>query len=239
METSLVYSKGAVALTNSILVANKFGKEHKHVLDAIRNLLKGCAENSALTANQDVNNMFSLAYYDVDMNNGTGAVRQAPMYVMNRDGFTLLAMGFTGDKALRFKLEYIKAFNKMEEAIKNPQPLTQGQMLVQMAQAYEAQERMLLEQQEKQRVMETQIHRLECATDVNYGFMAVLGYAKLHGLAITRKVAATIGKAVSKYCRDNKIQYGSQKHPIFGNVNIYPDHALQAVFPKFFPNTTF
>lgn len=118
-------------------------------------------------------------------------------------------------------------------------PLTQGQMLVQMAQAYEAQERMLLEQQEKQRVMETQIHRLECATDVNYGFMAVLGYAKLHGIAVTRKLAATIGKAVSKYCRDNNIKFGSQKHPIFGNVNIYPDHALQAVFPKFFPNRIF
>lgn len=45
-------------------------------------------------------------------------------------------------------------------------PLTQGQMLVQMAQAYEAPERMLLEQQEKQREMQLQIHRLECVTDV-------------------------------------------------------------------------
>lgn len=118
-------------------------------------------------------------------------------------------------------------------------PLTQGQMLVQMAQAYEAQERMLMEQQAKQQIMEKQIHRLECATDVNYGFMAVLGYAKLHGIAVTRKLAATIGKSVSKYCRDNNIKFGSQKHPIFGNVNIYPDHALQAVFPKFFPNRSF
>lgn len=118
-------------------------------------------------------------------------------------------------------------------------PLTQGQMLVQMAQAYEAQERMLMEQQAKQQIMEKQIHRLECATDVNYGFMAVLGYAKLHGIAVTRKLAATIGKSVSKYCRDNNIKFGSQKHPIFGNVNIYPDHALQAVFPKYFPNRSF
>ena len=116
------------------------------------------------------------------------------------------------------------------------QPLTQGQMLVQMAQAYERQERMMLEQQAKQREMESQIHKLECVTDVNYGFMAVLGYAKLHNIAVTRKEAAKIGKAASKYCRDNNIQYGSQKHPIFGNVNIYPDHALQAVFPRFYPN---
>ena len=227
MEAGLVYSEGAVALTNSILVAKKFEKNHRDVLDSIRDLIKGCAENSA-------DPMFEETTYIHPQNGQT-----YPMFVMNRDGFTLLAMGFTGDKALRFKLDYIKAFNAMEERIRKPQPLTQGQMLVQMAQAYEAQERMLLEQQEKQRVMETQIHRLECATDVNYGFMAVLGYAKLHGIAITRKVAATVGKAVSKYCRENKIQYGSQKHPIFGNVNIYPDHALQAVFPKFFPNIAF
>ena len=44
--------------------------------------------------------------------------KDRPMYIMNRDGFTLLAMGFTGKKALQFKLDYIEAFNKMEKAIK-------------------------------------------------------------------------------------------------------------------------
>ena len=152
-------------------------------------------------------------------------------------------LGFKANNETAVRFQSILADEVLPSIRKTGQyavkPLTQGQMLVQMAQAYEAQERMLLEQQEKQRVMETQIHRLECATDVNYGFMAVLGYAKLHGIAVTRKLAATIGKAVSKYCRDNNIKFGSQKHPIFGNVNIYPDHALQAVFPKFFPNRSF
>lgn len=41
------------------------------------------------------------------------------MYIINRDGFTLLAMGFTGKKALQFKIDYINAFNQMEEYIKN------------------------------------------------------------------------------------------------------------------------
>ena len=40
------------------------------------------------------------------------------MYNMNRDGFSLLAMGFTGEKALRWKLDYIKAFNTMEAELK-------------------------------------------------------------------------------------------------------------------------
>ena len=93
-------------LTNSLLVAEKFGKNHKHVLDAIRELISS-AEKSAVLK------MFVPTTYIASNN------KENPMFIMNRDGFTLLAMGFTGEKALQFKLEYINAFNKMEEAIKN------------------------------------------------------------------------------------------------------------------------
>ena len=44
--------------------------------------------------------------------------RNRPMYLMNRDGFSLLVMGFTGKEALEWKLKYIKAFNKMEAIIR-------------------------------------------------------------------------------------------------------------------------
>lgn len=44
--------------------------------------------------------------------------QQFPFYLMNRDGFSLLAMGFTGKKALQWKLKYIEAFNEMEETLK-------------------------------------------------------------------------------------------------------------------------
>lgn len=136
METNLVYANGAVALTNSILVAKKFGKEHKHVLDAIRELVKGCAENSA-------DSMFEETTY-VHPQNG----QEYPMFIMNRDGFTLLAMGFTGEKALRFKLDYIKAFNAMEETIKNlhriPQTLPEAlRLAADQAEQIEQQQRMI------------------------------------------------------------------------------------------------
>lgn len=106
-KVDLVYVEAARALTNSVLVAQKFGKEHKHVLDSIRELIKGCAENSATP-------MFEETTY-IHPQNG----QEYPMFIMNRDGFTLLAMGFTGDKALRFKLDFIKAFNRMEEQLRN------------------------------------------------------------------------------------------------------------------------
>jgi hypothetical protein len=53
----------------------------------------------------------------------TGGVRKSPAYELSRDGFTLLAMGFTGKKALRWKIRYIEAFNAMEEQLaKRPAP---------------------------------------------------------------------------------------------------------------------
>lgn len=73
METTLVYANGTIALTNSILVAKKFGKEHKHVLDAIRELIKGCAENSA-------NPMFEETTYIHPQNGQT-----YPMFIMNHN----------------------------------------------------------------------------------------------------------------------------------------------------------
>ena len=89
------------------MVAEKFGKNHRDVLESIREMIKGRAENSAVLK------MFVPSTYIASNN------KENPMFIMNRDGFTLLAMGFTGEKALQFKLEYINAFNKMEEAIKN------------------------------------------------------------------------------------------------------------------------
>lgn len=92
-------------LASSLEVAEHFGKEHKNVLQSIDILT---AENSA------VKNMFHESTYM----NSRG--REYPEYLMNRDGFTLLVMGFTGKEALEWKLKYIEAFNNMEKALKNP-----------------------------------------------------------------------------------------------------------------------
>lgn len=117
----LVFMQNDQALTNSLLVAEKFKKEHYHVLEVLRDLMVK-TEKSGLTENQQLNNMFVLSEYEVPLNNGTDAIKKSPMYIMNRDGFTLLVMGFTGEKALRFKLEYIAAFNRMEKQLKQPLP---------------------------------------------------------------------------------------------------------------------
>lgn len=130
-------------LTSSLLVAETFGKEHKHVLEAVRELIKGCAQKSA-------DPLFDESTY-IHPQNG----QEYPMYIMNRDGFTLLAMGFTGDKALEFKLKYIQAFNEMEKELKAKQKsLSHLEILVQSAQALLEQERRISKVEEKLDAME-------------------------------------------------------------------------------------
>lgn len=99
----LVIMKDQQAVTTSLQVAETFGKEHKNVLRDISNL------------NLDRLN-FEQMFSEGTEPDSYGRNRR--IYYMNRDGFTLLAMGFTGKKALDFKLKYIEAFNNMEEAIK-------------------------------------------------------------------------------------------------------------------------
>lgn len=107
------------AVTSSLLIAEKFGKSHDNVLRDIRSLLQG-----GILKN-DETQMFEETTYVNEQNK-----QSYPMFLMNRDGFTLLVMGFTGKKAMQFKLEYIKAFNSMEAQIKASQkPKSQLEIL--------------------------------------------------------------------------------------------------------------
>ncbi|MCS5499843.1 phage regulatory protein/antirepressor Ant [Lysinibacillus sp. A4] len=104
----LVVIQNRQAVTTSLQVAESFEKRHDNVLREIEGLLKI----------EEAQKYFQAGAYEHPQNK-----QQYRMYYMNRDGFTLLAMGFNGKKALEFKLKYIQAFNKMEQAlIEQPQP---------------------------------------------------------------------------------------------------------------------
>lgn len=86
-------------------VAQFFGKEHKNVLRDIENLLNILPESRRLN--------FELCFENSKLQNGKPLKR----YRMTRDGFTLLVMGWTGEKALQFKLAWLDAFNDMERKL--------------------------------------------------------------------------------------------------------------------------
>lgn len=97
-------NKEEVTVVTSLDVAETFGKEHKNVLADIRNIQSDISSAE-----------FSALFYEEAYTASNG--KKNPMYHMNRDGFTLLVMGYTGEKAMQFKLAYIKQFNAMEKAL--------------------------------------------------------------------------------------------------------------------------
>lgn len=122
-----------------------------------------------------------------------GGVRHSRVVVMNRDGFTLLVMGFTGKKALTFKLEYIAAFNAMEKALKEQQkPLSQLEILVQSAQA-------LLEQSRRIENVEKRIEAMEQEREENGKLLlaVALSSEKVPEMTLRGKVRQLVNRYAS------------------------------------------
>ncbi|EAJ6150297.1 hypothetical protein BXA08_01410 [Campylobacter lari] len=95
--------------TTSLDIAEVFNKRHDNIIAKIETFPKDSFTDLNFKASK---------YTD-----STGRV--LPCYKITRDGFSLLVMGFTGEKAYKFKVEFIKAFNEMEKCLKN---LEQEQM---------------------------------------------------------------------------------------------------------------
>lgn len=100
----IIKNNEGVLTVSSLQVAKDFDKNHRHVTEAISSLIKGCAEKSA--------DLFIEASYQHPQNK-----QWYKYYEITRDGFSLLVMGFTGKKALDWKLKYIEAFNLMERKL--------------------------------------------------------------------------------------------------------------------------
>lgn len=107
----LVFVDNNQPVTSSRSVADHFEKQHKHVLEAINNLLTNADEKDR----PKIGPMF----YESTEPDSYG--REQKVYYMNEKGFSLLVMGFNGAKALSWKLKYIDAFDEMRKRIATPQ----------------------------------------------------------------------------------------------------------------------
>lgn len=115
MNEIILSTQNGEPVASSRQIAESFGKEHKHVLTAIRQIL--VAENSATKFFHET----AFEYRG----------QKFPEYMMNRDGFSLLVMGFTGKAALEWKLKYIAAFNAMEKQLAQRPQLSRSELMAQ------------------------------------------------------------------------------------------------------------
>ena len=101
----LVHLKNDEAVCSSLDVAERFGKEHSKVLRSIEQIRESCSSQNWLKC-----------FHESTYTDSTG--KKNKMYLMNRDGFSFLVMGFTGKKASEWKWKYIEAFNTMEKLLR-------------------------------------------------------------------------------------------------------------------------
>ena len=147
----LVFIENGQAVTDSLTIAEVFGKEHARVLRDIRGL--NCSDEFRV-------GNFAESSYKNNQN------KTMPTFLIKRDGLAFLVFGYTGSKAAEYKEKYISAFNEMEEEIKRPKVLSEREQLI-------ASMKLSLETAEEMSVMKSDIqlikHQVSEEVTLNHG----------------------------------------------------------------------
>lgn len=208
----LVLNQNGKLVTNSLLIAKKFGKLHKDVLKAIRNIMDNMtAENCAV-----LQMFIESEYYNEQSKKQT-------MFVMDRDGFSLLVMGFTGKEAMKFKIDFIRAFNEMESKLKLTLPKEPEELLLQSVQ-------LMIEQKKRLAAVEIKVNELEAKTLTRPEYFTVVGYCTLNKIKIGLQLASKMGQKATRICKLKGYPMDDIPDPRFGRVHTYPKSVLQEIF---------
>jgi len=136
---NLVFVENGRPITDSLIVAETFGKQHKDVLRDIREL--DCSKEFR-------ERNFAPSSYRSEQN------KELPKYLITQDGFSFLVMGYTGKEAARFKELYISEFNRMREQLSAPQlPKSFAEALRLAAQLEEEKEALQLQNAQSQQII--------------------------------------------------------------------------------------
>lgn len=190
MNEVILQNKNGKILASSRDVAEKFGKEHSKVRRSIQALQKDVA---------NFGEMFVQSYYE------DAYGRKQEEYCMNRDGFSLIVMGFTGKKALEWKLKYIDAFNRMEEKLKASMNLT-------------SEEQLKLQLFDKDPLRVVQAHQQLVSIEVDKTTAPLIAEnnemkpkAEYHDAISIAENCINFGKFAATFQNNNKISFGRNK----------------------------
>ena len=228
-------------ITSSYKVAETFEKNHSDVVRAIDRLRdKLQSTDFQCDAKMSTEIIFEEHFEDIPQPNG--GTKKGKYFIMNKDAFTLLAMGFTGKRVLEFKIAYINEFNKMEAELKSQQTkqLSAAESLLQSVQLLVAHERQLAILEHNQKNMQGAISSLY---DKVYGMQfqtnmieqklnneidryTVIGYCTAHNIPMTLTEASIIGGMCSRMCKKRNIPLEPIADRRFGKVNTYPSELI-------------
>ena len=227
--------------TSSFKVAEFFEKNHPDVVRAI-DRLRDKLQSTDFQCDAKMSSEIIFEEHFEDIPQPNGGTKQGKFFIMNKDAFTLLAMGFTGKRVLEFKIAYINEFNKMEAELKSQQTkqLSAAESLLQSVQLLVAHERQLAILEHNQKNMQGAISSLY---DKVYGMQfqtnmieqklnneidryTVIGYCSAHNIPMTLTEASIIGGMCSRMCKKRNIPLEPIADRRFGKVNTYPSELI-------------
>lgn len=182
-------------------IAELTGKEHRHVLRDIRNMLVKLYGEGA---------MAKFCHSRIEPQNG----QSYPILNLPKRETLILVLGYSVD--LRTKI--IDRWQALEDAT-SAKNLSPSELLLMHAQR-------LVDMEREQAQMKAQVSAL--VEGENY--LTVVGYCNLTGRRIDRVETARLGKLATAVCAANGWETGSANHPVFGRINSYPHEALALVF---------
>ncbi|MBR2149245.1 MAG: Rha family transcriptional regulator [Campylobacter sp.] len=211
--------------TTSLSVANVFNKRHSDILAQIREF----------PTDDFTERNFPLSEYT----DSTG--RKLPCYNLTRDGFSLLVMGFTGARAYKWKIEFIKAFNLMEAELtrikaaeqNNQPPLTQIEIL-------QSSVAILAQQEKRVSLLEDKTddlykEQLKAKHNINRllnndNYMTLIAFMNLHGINQKGHHLPSLGKKAKKLSLEQGAFMGAVIDPRYGRINTYSTEILKQIF---------
>jgi len=186
MSDITLFNQDGKILASSLDVAEKFGKSHNHVIRDIEDII----------SKSDCPNLDSEMFVESTYQNSRGKTYKC--YLMNRDGFSLLAMGFTGKEALQWKLKYIEAFNKMEETLKSGDYLSE-------------EEKLKLKLFSKDPLEVASAHNRLVELEVNKATAPLIPKAEFHDAVSVAENCINFGKFAASFQNNNKVSFGRNK----------------------------
>lgn len=186
MNDITLFNQNGRILASSLDVAEKFGKSHNHVIRDIEDII----------SKSDCPNLDSEMFVESTYQNSRGKTYKC--YLMNRDGFSLLAMGFTGKEALQWKLKYIDAFNQMEEKLKDGNYLSE-------------EEKLKLQLFSKDPLEVASAHNRLVELEIDKATAPLIPKAEFHDAVSVAENCINFGKFAASFQNNNKVSFGRNK----------------------------
>lgn len=208
---------------SSLQIAEYFTKEHKNVLSSINNLIEMDSELDRLTFKP-------MSYPDSYGRSQRG-------FLMTRDGFMFLAMGFTGEAAYKIKKLIVAEYNRMESELKDLTKMNPFELMVKQAQALLDHDLAIKAQQKQLDATTSQVVQLtNTVTELvgGLGYVTIKGYATRVKRSLDNQTAIKLGRACTKLCKERGLKKSDVNDERHGTVGSYPTEIVKEVFDAYY-----